>query len=93
MGLGEPVPISASHGEGLVDLHDAMLAAAKAIGLDEILIGKTSDVDDDDVLTDSDIIEEKLDSGGSQLTYGKMKRLFSQCELLLLVARIWENQR
>ena len=32
LGLGEPIPISASHGEGLVDLHDAMLAAAAAIG-------------------------------------------------------------
>ena len=67
LGLGEPVPISASHGEGLVDLHDAMLAAAKAIGLDEILTGKTSDVDDDDVLTDSDAIEEKLDPDGQPI--------------------------
>ena len=46
LGLGEPVPISATHGEGLVDLHDAMLAAAAAIGLDAVLTGEASDVND-----------------------------------------------
>ena len=34
LGLGDPVPISAVHGEGLVDLHDAILAAAEAVGVD-----------------------------------------------------------
>ena len=29
LGLGEPVPISAEHGEGLADLYDALIAAAR----------------------------------------------------------------
>jgi GTPase len=28
LGLGEPIPVSAEHGEGLVDLHDALLPFA-----------------------------------------------------------------
>ena len=54
--------------------------------------GKTPDVDDDDLLTDSDAIEEKMDSRGQPIDIWQDERLFSQCELLLLVARIWENQ-
>src|SRR6056300_1301491 len=34
LGLGEPVPISAAHGEGLVDLHDAIIEGARAAGID-----------------------------------------------------------
>ena len=34
LGLGEPVPISAAHGEGLVDLHDAIVEGALAVGID-----------------------------------------------------------
>ena len=67
LGLGEPVPISASHGEGLADLHDAMLAAAAAIGLEEILTGQVSAVNDEDVVTDDDHIEEKLNSEGQPI--------------------------
>jgi len=39
MGFGEPVPISAEHGEGMVDLRDALVHAVgedKAFGLEEI---------------------------------------------------------
>ncbi len=67
LGLGEPVPISASHGEGLVDLHDAMIAAAAAIGLDGALTGEASSNDDGDVFTDSNHIENKLDSEGQPI--------------------------
>ena len=31
LGLGMPVPISAEHGEGLIDLHDALLEQARAL--------------------------------------------------------------
>ena len=64
LGLGEPVPISASHGEGLVDLHDAMLAAAAAIGLDGALIREANGVDNEDFYTDVDNTEDKLGSEG-----------------------------
>src|SRR6516162_9242496 len=30
LGLGEPVPLSAAHGEGMSDLYDALVAAAPA---------------------------------------------------------------
>ena len=67
LGLGEPVPISASHGEGLVDLHDAMLAAATAIGLGGVLTGEASAVNDEDVYTEGDQVEEKLDFEGQPI--------------------------
>ena len=67
LGLGEPVPISATHGEGLVDLHDAMLAAAAAIGLDGVLTGETSTVNDGDVYTDVDHIEGEQDFEGQPI--------------------------
>ena len=67
LGLGEPVPISASHGEGLVDLHDAMLAAATEIGLGGALTGEASAYNDGDIYTDGDEIEEKLDSEGQSI--------------------------
>ena len=34
LGLGEPVALSASHGDGLVDLHDAISDAARNVGVD-----------------------------------------------------------
>ncbi len=40
LGFGEPVPISAAHGEGMVELHDALLSAAEDLGLGGILTGE-----------------------------------------------------
>ncbi|MDA9190034.1 ribosome biogenesis GTPase Der [Alphaproteobacteria bacterium] len=37
LGLGAPVPISAEHGEGLIDLYDAILALANDLGRHEEL--------------------------------------------------------
>ena len=48
-GLGEPVPVSAAHGEGLVDLHDAILEAASDVGID-MLAALDADSDGDDEL-------------------------------------------
>ena len=67
LGIGEPVPISAAHGEGLVDLHDAMLEAAEAIGLGDILTGDTDNDADDHLLTDADGLDEKLDADGNPI--------------------------
>ena len=61
LGLGEPVPISAAHGEGLVDLHDAIIAGAAAVGIDMLADPDT----DDDVFDDSD--EPPLDEDGNPL--------------------------
>ena len=68
LGLGEPVPISAAHGEGLVDLHDAMLDAATDLGLAGVLTG-----DDDllfaanDTADDPDAEDERFDEDGNPI--------------------------
>jgi GTP-binding protein len=62
LGLGEPVPISAAHGEGLVDLHDAIIAGAAAVGIDMFADPET---DADDSFDDSD--EAPLDEDGNPL--------------------------
>ena len=50
LGLGTPVPISAAHGEGLVDLHDALMEKGEELGFLSALFGEDEDddVDDDD---------------------------------------------
>ncbi|MEL0042633.1 MAG: GTPase, partial [Candidatus Puniceispirillum sp.] len=67
LGLGEPVPISAAHGEGLVDLHDALLAAARKIGREDELTGDNDYQDDADSGTDDLEQAEKLDADGNPL--------------------------
>ena len=52
LGLGTPVPVSAAHGEGLVDLHDAILEQADALGLTARLFGEEQDDDEADEITD-----------------------------------------
>ena len=47
LGLGTPVPISAAHGEGLVDIHDALLALGRDLGLEPALFGEDEDDGDD----------------------------------------------
>lgn len=47
LGLGTPVPISAAHGEGLVDLHDALLEQAETLGLVATLFGEDEEAPDD----------------------------------------------
>jgi GTP-binding protein len=61
LGLGEPVPISAVHGEGLVDLHDAILAAAETVGVDVLDVRQSAD---DDASAD-DEVEAPLDEEGN----------------------------
>jgi GTP-binding protein len=67
LGLGEPVPISAAHGEGLVDLHDALLAAARKIGREDELTGDNDNQDDADSGTNDLEQAEKLDADGNPL--------------------------
>ena len=56
LGLGEPVPVSAAHGEGLVDLHDAILEAASDVGIDIATLGHS---DGDDELSDEPPLDEE----------------------------------
>ena len=68
LGLGEPVPISAAHGEGMVDLHDALLSAANDLGLSSILTGEESlpyaaEEGSDELIDD----EERFDEGGNRI--------------------------
>ena len=55
LGLGEPVPVSAEHGEGLSELYDALAAFAPESAHDDY-----SNFDDD-AESDDDIIEEAPD--------------------------------
>ena len=57
LGLGTPVPVSAAHGEGLVDLHDAILEEAEKLGLVAALFGE----EDDDQEAEDSIEELPLD--------------------------------
>ena len=60
LGLGEPIPISAAHGEGLLDLHDALLDAARQLGMEDLLLG--------DSAADKDAFrqDEKYDDEGNR---------------------------
>ena len=65
LGLGEPIPISAAHGEGLVELHDALVDAAKKLCMESILLGDY--VADEDVIGDECITAERYDYDGKPL--------------------------
>ena len=65
LGFGEPVPISAAHGEGLVDLHDSLLDAARKLGMEAILLGESAS--DEDVISDVSEEDEKSDNKGKPL--------------------------
>ena len=58
LGLGEPVPISAAHGEGLVDLYDAIVAAAGDVGIDMLATPSEADMDGDELADEPPLDEE-----------------------------------
>ena len=58
LGLGTPVPISAAHGEGLVDLHDALMEKGEELGILSTLFGEDEDDDQDDTLEEIIIDDE-----------------------------------
>ncbi len=58
LGLGTPVPVSAAHGEGLVDLHDAILEEADKLGLTAVLFGEDEDEAEDDQVEEIILDEE-----------------------------------
>ena len=64
LGLGEPVPFSAEHGEGLADLFDALRPYAEAAGA-------LTDGEDDD---DDDAFAEELIEGEEILTEDRPER-------------------
>ncbi len=87
LGLGEPVPISAAHGEGLVDLHDAIIAGAAAVGIDMFADPET---DADDSFDDSD--EGRLTRTATRWRSGRTSSPRSRCGSLWSAARTWANQ-
>ena len=58
LGLGVPVPVSAAHGEGLVDLHDAIMDEAEKLGLTAALFGE-EDAEQDEAPEDDEIIDDE----------------------------------
>ena len=56
LGLGEPVPISAAHGDGLSALYDSILDAASSLGRQDELF---DDEVEPEIITDSDEDEEQ----------------------------------
>lgn len=65
LGLGEPIPISAAHGEGLVDLHDALLDAARQLSMEAILLGESAA--DVHAICDESEQDKKFDDNGAPL--------------------------
>jgi len=57
LGLGVPVPVSAAHGEGLVDLHDAILEESDKLGLTAVLFGEDEEAEEE--VTQDEIIDDE----------------------------------
>jgi GTP-binding protein len=49
LGLGEAVPVSAAHGDGLSDIFDALLAVGRELGLEATLFGEDEPVDEEEI--------------------------------------------
>ena len=61
LGLGEPVPISAAHGDGLSGLYDALLDAVTSLGRgDELFDDDVDDAFDDEQIDSSEEPEEEV---------------------------------
>jgi len=61
LGLGEPVPISAAHGDGLSSLYDTILEAATSLGRENELFDDDEDIYPDEAeLDDSEEAEEEV---------------------------------
>ena len=61
LGLGEPVPISAAHGDGLSGLYDALLDAVTSLGRgDELFYDDIDDAFDDEQIDSSEEPEEEV---------------------------------
>ncbi len=61
LGLGEPVPISAAHGDGLSGLYDALLDAVTSLGRgDELFDDDIDDTFDDEQIDSSEEPEEEV---------------------------------
>ncbi len=70
LGLGEPVPISAEHGQGMIDLRDAIV---EAIGNERAF---PDDGDDDEAVTDVDVRDSLLgDEADDDAEYDETKPL------------------
>lgn len=67
LGFGTPIPLSAAHGEGLGDLHDAMIEIATEQNRLSDLTGEDDELDDDNVDFDPDEEGE----GGEEVWFDK----------------------
>ena len=62
LGLGQAVPVSAAHGDGLSDLYDALLEQARQMGLEAALFGE----DQPDLSDDEDVQNPVADPDDGQ---------------------------
>ena len=62
LGLGDPVPVSAAHGEGLGDLHDALVEVAGRLGR----LGELTGEEDPDLSGGPDEELQDEDGGGAE---------------------------
>ena len=67
LGFGTPIPVSAAHGEGLGDLHDAMVEVATAQGRLKDLTGEVSLGYEDD----NDVDEDEEGENGEEVWFDK----------------------
>ena len=71
MGFGEPVPISAEHGEGMADLRDALV---EAVG-EDVAYGKVEPEFDQDTADDADFSFDDLEDDESEPEYDDKRPL------------------
>ncbi|MEM1106178.1 MAG: ribosome biogenesis GTPase Der [Pseudomonadota bacterium] len=82
LGLGEPVGLSAEHGEGVSDLYDALVNTATEAGLDpyhgdeaderaapstDALLGRLAEIDIDDPSLSDEALEQRIAAAGADL--------------------------
>lgn len=71
LGLGEPIPVSAEHGQGMPDLRDAVV---EALG-EERAFGEEADEDSDDIAASEVLIGEDIADPDAEGTYDDTKPL------------------
>ncbi|MGC6411247.1 MAG: ribosome biogenesis GTPase Der [Candidatus Puniceispirillaceae bacterium] len=65
LGLGTPVPISAAHGDGLIDIHDAVQALSRDLGLEALLFAE-ADAEKAAAKAAAEAIEDDTDEEGAE---------------------------
>jgi GTP-binding protein len=70
LGLDQPIGVSAAHGEGLGDLYDAIVDAAKEMGKLDLLMPDYADEKEDDFDEETELLDAAItmDAGNQSLT-------------------------